>query len=160
MRRLAGFRLKLRLGDSRDDAKLSQESSGMLFLLFRPDKVGQPGCSVMAKLHTSGNGDSEPRRLGAVVTLPTIDSFVLTNEKAGDSSYFAALQGADLESISRVGWDAANGLSVDALPAPVAGPGNKETLRVTMPWPAPAPHAPLYIWLRGEEQGRRTSATE
>lgn len=152
--------LKLRLGDSRDDAKLSQESSGMLFLLFRPDKVGQPGCSVMAKLHTSGNGDSEPRRLGAVVTLPTIDSFVLTNEKAGDSSYFAALQGADLESISRVGWDAANGLSVDALPAPVAGPGNKETLRVTMPWPAPAPHAPLYIWLRGEEQGRRTSATE
>jgi hypothetical protein len=39
-----------------------------------------------------------------------------------------------------------------------AGGDNKESLRVAIPWPAPAPHAPLYIWLRGEERGRLTSA--
>jgi hypothetical protein len=92
------------------------------------------------------------------VLLPKIDSFQLSNERAGDASYFAALEGHDLEGIAKVGWDAENGTPVDTIPAPVAGPGNKETLRVAIPWPAPAPHAPLYIWLRGEERGRLTSA--
>lgn len=149
---------QLKLGESKDDTKLTRKSAGTLFLLFRPDKVGQPGCSVMAKLITSGSGDSKPHQLGSIVLLPKIDSFELTNDKAGDASYFATLEGSDLENISKVGWDAVNGIAVDAIPAPVSGPGNKETLRVSMPWPAPAPHAPLYIWLRGEDQGRLTAA--
>lgn len=150
--------LKLPLGETKDDAKLTQESSDMLFLLFRPDKVGHPGCSVMAKLITSASGDSDSRRLGTIVQFPKIESFQLTNDKAGDASYFATIEGSDLESISKVGWDAMNGIAVDAIPAPVSGPGNKETLRVSMPWPAPSPHAPLYIWLRGEDRGRLTAA--
>jgi hypothetical protein len=112
---------------------------------------------VTATLITPKSGQSEPRKVGAIVLLPKIDSFRLTNEKAGDASYFAALEGHDLQTIAKAGWDAENGTSVDAIPAP-AGAGNKESLRVAMPWPAPAPHAPLYIWLRGEERGRLTSA--
>jgi hypothetical protein len=155
--------LRIKMGEAKEDVKLTRESPGTLFLLFRPDSVGQPGCTVMAALITPASGSSELRRLGAIVLLPKIDSFQVSNQKAGDASYFATLEGRDLESIAKVGWDAANGTLVDTIPAPVvgpgnAGPGNKESLQVTMPWPAPAPHAPLYIWLRGEEMGRLTSA--
>jgi hypothetical protein len=146
------------MGEAKGDVKLTQESPNTLFLLFRPQSVGQPGCEVVATLITPGSGQSEQRRVGAIVLLPNIDAFRLTNEKAGDAAYFAELEGHDLENIERVGWDAQNGTPVDTIPAPVAGPGNKESLRVAIPWPAPAPHAPLYVWLRGEERGRLTSA--
>ena len=43
------------------------------------------------------------------------------------------------------------------IPSPVAGEASKERLRIVVLWPAPAPHAPLYIWLRGETTGRLTS---
>jgi len=48
-------------------------------------------------------------------------------------------------------------LPVEAIPAPVPGEHPSQSLRVVLPWPAPAPHAPLYIWLRGESRGRKTS---
>jgi hypothetical protein len=148
----------IKMGEAKEDVKLTQESPNLLFLLFRPESVGQPGCTVMAALNTPKNGQSERRKLGEIVLLPKIDSFQVSNAKAGDSSYFAALEGHDLENIAKVGWDAQNGTSVDSIPTPVTGPGNKESLRVAIPWPAPAPHAPLYIWLRGEDVGRLTSA--
>lgn len=150
--------LNLKMGAAKEDVKLARESPNTLFLLFRPESVGQPGCTVMATLITPKNGQSEQRKVGEIVLLPKIDSFRLTNERAGNASYFAALEGHDLENIAKVGWDAENGTPVDTVPAPVSGPGNKETLRVAIPWPAPAPHAPLYIWLRGEDLGRLTSA--
>lgn len=150
--------LKIKMGEATQDVKLSRESRDTLFLLFRPDAVGQSGCVVMATLLTLASGQSERRKLGSIVQLPQIDSFQLSNEKAGDASYYAALEGRDLETIAKVGWDAANGTAVDAIPTPLAGPGNRESLRVVIPWPAPAPHAPLYIWLRGEDRGRLTSA--
>ena len=34
-----------------------------------------------------------------------------------------------------------------------------QTLRLVLPWPAPGPHAPLYVWLRGEQTGRKTAVT-
>jgi len=40
------------------------------------------------------------------------------------------------------------------LPRPVAGEGSKQTLRIAMPWPSPTPKAPLFVWLRGETDGR------
>ena len=150
--------LKLPMGESKADAKLTRESADTVFLFFAPQNVGQAGCTVMATLVTAASGVSEPRELGTIVLLPKIDSFQLSDESAGGFSYFATLEGRDLESIARVGWDAQAGLPVEAVPAPVAGPGNKERLRVAMPWPAPAPHAPLYIWLRGEDRGRLTSS--
>jgi len=150
--------LKVKMAEATEDVKLTRESADTLFLSFRPESVGEPGCVVTATLMTSRNGESEPRKLGAIVLLPAIDSLQLTNEKAGNSAYFAVLEGHDLESIAKVGWDAGNGTPVDAIPVPVTGPGNKESLRVAIPWPAPAPHAPLYVWLRGEDRGRLTSA--
>ncbi len=150
--------LKISMGEAKADAKLARESADTVFLLFAPQNVGQAGCTVMATLITAGSGESEPRELGTVVLLPKIDSFSLSDERAGGFSYFATLEGRDLESIGRVGWDAQTGLPVEAVPAPVAGPGIKERLRVAMPWPAPAPHAPIYIWLRGEDHGRLTSS--
>ena len=90
--------------------------------------------------------------------LPKIESFQLTSDKAGDASYYAVIEGHNLETIAKVGWDAQTGANVDAIPAPISGPGNRESLRVAMPWPAPSPHAPLYVWLRGEDRGRLTTA--
>jgi hypothetical protein len=150
--------LKIKPGDAKDNLKVTQESEDTLFLAFRPRSVGPPGCAVTVRLITAKNGASDPRKLGTIVLLPQIDSFNVSSEKAGDSSWFGTLEGHDLEGITKVGWDAEQGTPVEAIPVPVAGPGNRETLRVAVPWPAPSPHAPLYIWLRGENQGRQTSA--
>src|SRR6185312_16149252 len=150
--------LKIKPGDAKDDLKVTQESADTLFLAFRPRSVGPPGCGITVRLVTPKNGASQPRKLGTVVLLPQIDSFEISGDKAGDTSWFGTLAGRDLEGITKVGWDATEGTPVDAIPVPVTGPGNRETLRVAVPWPAPSPHAPLYIWLRGENQGRQTSA--
>jgi len=150
--------LKVKMGEAKENAKLARESPDALFLSFRPEGVGQPGCSVVATLATPHSGQSVKRKLGAIVLLPGIDSFQLTNDRGANNSYIGVLSGQDLESIAKVGWDARNGMPVDAIPVPVSGPGNKENLRIAVPWPSPAPHAPLYVWLRGEDQGRLTSA--
>jgi hypothetical protein len=150
--------VKIKAGDGNQEARFVQESPAAVFLSFRPDSADQPGCELMATLTTPLDGESAPRKLGAIVRLPKIDSFQLTDERAGDGLYVAVLQGQDLETVAKTGWDAQTGTPVDEIPAPLDGPGNKESLRIAVPWPAPAPHAPLYIWLRGEEQGRLTSA--
>ena len=64
------------------------------------------------------------------------------------------MTGRDLELIEKTGWDASNGHAVEGLPAPVAGEGDEPSLKVRLPWPSPAPHAPLFIWFRGEAEGR------
>lgn len=156
--------LKIANNEADDKGRLHRESAGALFLSFNPGSVGQPPpgsnkCVVMATLSSAEGGESEPLRLGVVVGLPKIESFQLTAEKVGDSSYAGVLKGRDLEIIEKVGWDAQTGAPVDAVPSPVAGESSKESLRVVVPWPAPGPHAPLYIWLRGESAGRLTTAT-
>jgi len=69
------------------------------------------------------------------------------------------LKGFDLETIERAGWDARAGVGVAELPRPVAGEAARQTLRIAVPWPSPSPKAPLYIWLRGESEGRATKVT-
>ncbi|HTA43647.1 MAG TPA: hypothetical protein VK789_14435 [Bryobacteraceae bacterium] len=150
--------VSIKAGESNDNARFIQESPDSVFLSFRPEGLGQSGCQVSALLETAHDGQSAPRKLGMIVRLPKIDSFQLTDQKTGDGLYAAVLQGQDLESIAKVGWDDQRGTPVDAIPAPVEGPGNKESLRISMPWPAPSPHAPLYIWLRGEDKGRLAAA--
>lgn len=144
-------------GDSGDDGRLQQEGAGMVFLAFNPASVGQPGCDVKARAHSPENGESAPKDLGRIVLFPKIESFQVTDQKASDNSFYGEIRGQNLETIGKVGWDPSLGISVDSIPAPVAGGGNDETLRVQVPWPAPAPHSPLFIWLRGEEQGRPTT---
>jgi hypothetical protein len=139
------------------ESRLRQEGSGVLFLAFNPASVGQPGCEVMARAHSSSNGDSAPRSLGRIVLLPKIESFQLGDEKAADGGFYGEIRGKNLESIAKAGWDSDMGVAIEAIPAPVGGGGDDQTLKLEVPWPAPAPHSPLYIWLRGEEKGRATT---
>jgi hypothetical protein len=138
--------------------KLHPAPHGPLFLSFDPATIGQAGCVVTASLLTANSGDSLPVKLGVLIRLPKIESFQLTGDKAEGNAFYGALKGQDLEGIEKVGWDANTGMPVEAIPAPVAGGGSEQILRVAVPWPAPAPHAPLYIWLRGELTGRATTA--
>ncbi|MEZ5399413.1 MAG: hypothetical protein R2729_07065 [Bryobacteraceae bacterium] len=150
-------KLALRAGADNGAGRLRQVGASGLFLSFGPGAIAQPPCEIAATLETS-DGRSEPTALGRVVRLPLIDSFTLTAETAGDRRFFAVLEGEELDSIERTGWDGANGLSVESLPLPVAGSTSRQRLRVVMPWPPPAPKSALYVWLRGETHGRRTTA--
>jgi hypothetical protein len=137
--------------------RLQVVEPGSLFVSFDPG-MWPGGCTVTAAVETPKAGRSDPREIGRVVRIPQIESFRLTDEGAGDGTYFGILTGRNLELIDRTGWDGANGQPVSGLPAPVAGDPDRQSLRVRMPWPSPIPHAPLYVWLRGESRGRQTTA--
>lgn len=140
-------------------ASLTQPGPDSLFLSLDPGAVGFPGCALTAVVTTEPEGSSTPQLLGRVIRLPKLEQLSLSNEKAGLSDYVGVLKGADLDTVAKVGWDAQNGVPVDAIPTPVPGEGARQTLRLALPWPAPQPHAPLYVWLRGEAQGRLTTVT-
>lgn len=154
-----GSALKLLPNQQSSGASLAQAGPGSLYLSLDPGKVGFPGCALTATVTTEPEGRSEPAPLGRVIRLPKVEQLTLTNEKAGPSTYAGLLKGCDLDIVEKVGWDAQTGVPVDSIPAPVPGDPSKQALRVALPWPAPQPHAPLYVWLRDETQGRRTSAT-
>jgi hypothetical protein len=84
-----------------------------------------------------------------------LTGFVLSGDPAGPNQYWGELTGSGLERIVRVGWDEKEGVAVTELPS---GEKGQQKLRMAVPWPAPAPRAPLYIWLRGEAAGRKTTA--
>ena len=142
---------KVRLGERRSDAKLGAVGPGAWFATFDPGLVGQSGCTLSATIETEAAGRSAAVVLGKVVRLPRIDSLTWTEEK-GQGGYVAVMQGADLETIERAGWDAQGGIAVTTVPKMSAG--EKQSMRVTLPWPPPSPLAPLQIWLRGEQQPR------
>ena len=145
--------LRIRSGERRPGAKLDALSETSLFASFDPGAVGTPGCGLQAQVETDAAGVSEAVSLGRVVRLPRIESLTLTDEKA-DQGYVAVLSGWDLETIEKAGWDAANGLPVSGPPRHLAGQGDRETLRIVLPWPSPTPMAPVFVWLRGDQQGR------
>jgi hypothetical protein len=88
--------------------------------------------------------------------VPRIEQFVLTDRKLGDGVYAGTLKGEDLDTIEQAGWDAQHGLPVQSIPDAVAGEPQKQLLQIQLSWPAPAPHAPVFVWLRGEAKGRPT----
>jgi hypothetical protein len=92
--------------------------------------------------------------LGELVRRPEVLGFALSGEAAGPNQYWGELTGNGLERIVRVGWNEREGVAVTELPANSEG---RQRLRLAVPWPSPAPHAPLFIWLRGETAGRRTN---
>ncbi len=148
----------LRPGDRSGKARLDMAGEGLMFLSLDPGAVGQSGCELTATVATNSAGRSDLYRLGRVTRMPRIEQFSLTDEKVGDALYTGILTGQGLETIEKAGWDATSGFPVQSIPAPVAGEPGKQTLRVVLPWPAPAPHAPVYVWLRGETEGRATKA--
>ncbi len=151
--------LTLTAGEPSEGASLTSAGPGALYLSVDPGAVGYAGCRLSATVSIDPEGRSDPFILGRVVRVPRLDRFTLTAEQIGDSSYAGILEGRDLDVIEKVGWDAAHGVPVDAIPAPLPADPARQTLRLVLPWPAPAPHAPLYIWLRGESQGRKTAVT-
>ncbi len=149
-----GAPVTLRAGEKNGRAKLEMAGSDVLFLSLDAAAAGRPGCALTAGVEGE-DGVSDARPLGRVIRLPRIESFTLTDEKAGESAYYGSLTGQDLELIAKTGWNARDGLPVESLPKPV---GDKQNLRVALPWPSPSPRAPLYIWLRGEAEGRQARA--
>jgi hypothetical protein len=145
----------LRVGESRPGARLQASSPGSLFLTFDPAAIGTQGCEITVFLETP-NGRSEPALLGRVVRLPKLTALSLTDEMAGENLFAGTLTGEDLESVAKVGWNTQDGVAVTAVPRPVGGDLRKQELRISLPWPAPSPRAPLFIWMPNEQEGRQT----
>jgi hypothetical protein len=150
--RLASFRgeseVRVACEDSSRAVSGSRIDANTLFLSFDPGSW-RNGCSLSVTV-----GESEPVPLGRVTRVPTVDSFRLTDESVSAGTYVGVLSGKDLELIGKVGWTATEGIEVPGLPTPV---GPKQSLRVHVPWPSPTPHSPIYIWLRGDLEGRATA---
>ena len=111
--------------------------------------------TLTATLENPGEEASAPHRLGRVMGVPRIDSLRLTDEAAGDGNYVGILTGRDLEGISKAGWHGHHGTAVATLPTAIAEQPNKQSLRIELPWPSPAPHSPIYVWLAAIKPARR-----
>jgi hypothetical protein len=149
--------LTLSPGGPAAGASLTSAGPGALYLSLDPGAVSYPGCRLSATIIVDPEGRSDAFVLGRVIRVPRLDKFALSAEKVGDAGYAGAVEGVDLDVIEKAGWDTTHGLPVDSIPTPIPGEHPHQTLRLVLPWPAPAPHAPLYIWLRGESQGRKTA---
>jgi hypothetical protein len=150
--------LALHPGERNGSAQLDFAGEGVLFLSLDPGSVGQSGCELVATATLEETGTSDPYTLGRVIRLPHIEKFLLTDEKGGDHLYIGSLTGQELQTIEKTGWDGKNGYPVQGIPTPVAGDPHEQSLKIALPWPPPAPRAPLYVWLRGETEGRLTQA--
>jgi hypothetical protein len=150
--------LALRPGEREGSAELDFAGEGTLYLSLDPGFVGQSGCQLLAQATVEDTGASDPHLLGRVIRLPHIEKFLLTDEKDSGHLYLGSLTGQDLQTIEKTGWDAKTGYPVQGFPTPVAGDPQEQSLQIEMPWPPPMPRAPLYVWLRGESEGRITQA--
>ncbi|MGH9327194.1 MAG: hypothetical protein ACRD2B_11010 [Terriglobia bacterium] len=150
--------LKLQPGEKQADAQLDSTGENMLFLSIDPGAVGQSGCRLTATVSTEDDGTSGPYPLGRVIRLPQIVKFSLSDDKIGDSLFAGTLTGTNLQMITETGWNSKAGYPVQGIPTPLPDNSNEQTLAIELPWPPPAPGAPVFIWLRGEKQGRKTNA--
>jgi len=146
-------------GDHVAGAQLTVAAPGLLFVSVDPEAIGYPGCLLTAIVDVEPEGRSDAFTIGRVVRIPRLEQFTLTTEQLDPSTYVGLLKGRDLDVIEKTGWDAHHGLRVDSVPTPVPGEPSVETIRIALPWPAPSPHAPLYLWLRGEGDGRKTAVS-
>jgi hypothetical protein len=151
-----GKRANLQIGEQASGWSLQQLSPDQLFLAF--DTSGLPaGCALEAAIDNGAGGASQPVALARILRMPQIDSFVAAtpvSQNGTQQQYL--LTGQDLEMIQKVGWDDHSGLDVSGLPTPLAGQGLKQSIQIALPNP-PVPDALLYVWLRGDEQGRETT---
>jgi hypothetical protein len=145
-------------GDQKGQTRMELAGEGLLFVSLLPADLDFSGCDLSATVSGGSVGRSDPFPLGRIVRLPRVDSFQLTDEKLADGVYVGILTGEGLEMIDQTGWGLQQGLAVSSIPTPTAQNPGKQTLRVPLPWPAPAPRAPVYVWLRGESTARATTA--
>lgn len=149
-------RLTLVPGQSQGVTRLDVTGKDTLFLSLDPGSLSATGCTLTVVVRNKTNGLSDPHLLGRVVRLPRIERFVLTGKKLGGSLYEGVLTGKELHHIAQAGWDESQGHPVAGIPTPFPDDPEKQTLRIALPWPSPEPHAPVFIWLRGEDKGRPT----
>ena len=150
--------LVLHPGDRDGGTQLDIVGEGILYLAMDPGVVGHSGCELTATISDATSGSSDPYTLGRVIRLPQIDKFSLTDQRLGSSLYAGILTGRDLQLIEKTGWNAQDGYPAQGTPTPLAGNPPAQTLKIALPWPPPSPRAPLFIWLRGERQGRKSDA--
>ena len=156
-------------GENQGMAALSLTGNDALFLSLDPGGLYVPDCVLTARLNDRIRGLSNSYALGKVIPLPRIERFVVKPERLDDRVecrlgnrntplYEGILTGEHLHRITKTGWNEREGCPVvsTAIPSPTGSP--EQTLRITVPWPPPEPHAPLFIWLHGEETGRATPA--
>jgi hypothetical protein len=147
--------MRLHIGEQTATHSLQQLSQDQLFLSL--DTSGFPaGCSLQAIIDNDGRGRSQPFTLAQMIRLPRIETFEVATAQDADGTRTYTLTGYNLEMIGKAGWDAADGTDIADLPAPVPGEGLKQILRISLPDPAKS-QAPLFIWLRGETNGRATT---
>jgi hypothetical protein len=150
--------LVLRPGDREGSTQLDIVGEGVLYLSVDPGTVGQSGCELTATLSEASTGSSDPYLIGRVIRLPQISKFSLTDQKLSPSLYSGTLTGRDLQLIEKTGWTEREGYGVQGIPTPWAGNPQEQILKIALPWPPPTPQAPVYIWLRGESEGRKSKA--
>lgn len=150
-----GEHASLTLGERTAHWNLEQLSPDQLFLAL--DTSAFPaGCTLQAVVDNGRGGKSQPFPLAEILPVPQVDSFSVTADVPVNGMRRYRLTGTNLELIAKLGWGAANAVTVSALPAPLPGPGLKQSIDVSLPDP-PAPGGDLYVWLRGDKQARPTT---
>jgi hypothetical protein len=152
-----GESVALQIGQQTGTRNLQQLSQDQLFLAMRTDDL-PAGCSLQAVIDSGQRGRSQPFTLAHIIRMPEVDSFALADTPASDGARQYQLTGQNLEMIGQVGWDKSTGVTISGLPTPLAGAGLRQSIAVSLPDP-PAPASPIYIWLRGDNEGRESAIT-
>jgi len=154
----AGNALNLRLGERVGPVSLQQLAPDQVFLSF-DTSVWRNGCALQATVANGNEGESDPQPMGRVVRIPKIESFDLAPEDTKTGRVHASLTGENLETIERTGWGSEEAESVEGLPLPVPGEGQKQSLQVHLP-PVAEAKTVLFVWLRGESRARAVRIPE
>lgn len=150
-----GEHAALALGQRTEHWNIEQLSPDQLFLAY--DTSGLPaGCTLQAVVDNGRGGKSKPFKLAEILPVPQVDSFAVTADPPVNGARQYRLAGTNLELLAKLGWDASNAVTVSELPAPLPGPGLKQSIEVNLPDP-PDPSGNLYVWLRGDKQARATT---
>jgi hypothetical protein len=150
-----GSRANLHIGEQTGSGYLQQLSPDQLFLAF--ETSGLPaGCVLQAVIDNGADGGSQPFKLAHILRVPQIASFTLADLLLQNGTRQYELTGLNLEMIDKLGWDEHKGLDVAGLPAPLPGQGLKQSIKINLPDPLIS-QTSLYVWLRGDNQGRATT---
>jgi hypothetical protein len=151
-------KISLAVGDKSGPAQLDRTGQNTLFLSVDPGVVGDSGCALVAQVSANDTGDSDPYDFGQVIRLPRIEKLTVSEQRLGNDTYAGTLTGENLQLIAKAGWNDKSGSDVQEIPSAVPGNPQEQTLKIAVPWPPPSPQAPLYVWLRGEDHARLTTA--
>lgn len=150
-----GEHASLALGERTAHWNLEQLSPDQLFLAFDTSSL-PAGCALQAVVDNGRGGKSQPFKLARILPVPQVDSFTVSADPPQNGMRRYRLTGANLELIAKLGWNEANAVTVLDLPAPLPGPGLKQSIDVNLPDPAD-PGGDLYVWLRGDQKARATT---